>query len=55
MARVVDSLEELMDCQWGMWPKYEDMDVDFVELYPCYQEEEGGPIVYKQVADADCI
>ncbi|KAK6859355.1 hypothetical protein PG995_002991 [Apiospora arundinis] len=53
VARVADSLQNLMDCQRKMWPKFEDMDADFLEIYPCYQEEEGGPIVCKTVADHD--
>ncbi|KAK8123242.1 hypothetical protein PG984_011912 [Apiospora sp. TS-2023a] len=55
VARVADSLPELLDCRRAMWPKFEDVDADYVEFHPCYQEEEGGPIECKDVADGDCI
>ncbi|KAK7985869.1 hypothetical protein PG996_004886 [Apiospora saccharicola] len=55
VARVADSLPELLECRRAMWPKFEDMDADYVEFHPCYQEEEGGPIECKDVADGDCV
>ncbi|KAK7985857.1 hypothetical protein PG988_003479 [Apiospora saccharicola] len=45
VARVADSLQELINCKGKMWPKFEDRGAHHLEWYPCYQEVESGPIL----------
>lgn len=55
MARVADSLGDLVDCgRRERWPKFEKADADYLDYFPCYQKEKGGPIVWKYAPDDEC-
>ncbi|KAK8123241.1 hypothetical protein PG984_011911 [Apiospora sp. TS-2023a] len=55
MARVADSLSDLVNCgRRETWPKFEKADADYLDYFPCYQKEKGGPIVWKGAPDEDC-
>ncbi|KAK8043284.1 hypothetical protein PG993_005714 [Apiospora rasikravindrae] len=55
MARVADSLKDLVDCgRRSRWPKFEKADADYLDYYPCYQKKVRGPIVWKHAPDDEC-
>ncbi|KAK8071547.1 hypothetical protein PG996_004895 [Apiospora saccharicola] len=55
MARVADSLSDLVNCgRRERWPKFEKADADYLDYFPCYQMEKGGPILWKGAPDEEC-
>ncbi|KAK7915302.1 hypothetical protein PG985_013005 [Apiospora marii] len=55
MARVADSLGDLVGCgRRERWPKFEKADADYLDYFPCYQKEKGGPIFWKGTRDDEC-
>ncbi|KAK7985858.1 hypothetical protein PG988_003480 [Apiospora saccharicola] len=55
MARVADSLSDLVGCgRREIWPKFEKADADYLDYFPCYQEEKGGAILWKGAPDEEC-
>ncbi|KAK8062034.1 hypothetical protein PG994_008400 [Apiospora phragmitis] len=46
MARIADSLKDLVDCgRISRWPKFEKAEADYLDYYPCFQKR-GGALSY---------